>query len=168
MSYMPLQQQRTSALSYVIGSDENLFYWTRKVGKGHKCAYEIFSNLDRKWQYTTRFQVVYFSFFIFGWHQSFMWGHRWLLVTSALGFNARVDPSLAYFVTCMQWIPQNSPLVGHLLTSWWQTWQLSFFDLCTGTDMYKHWWDSNLGSCVPQCDRCTTVWAMLARLSSCF
>ena len=28
------------------------------------------------------------------------------MVTSALGFKARVDPPLACFVVCVQWIPQ--------------------------------------------------------------
>ena len=34
----------------------------------------------------------------------------WTLVTFFLSFKATVDPSLACFVTCMQWIP-DSPLV---------------------------------------------------------
>ena len=41
---------------------------------------------------------------------SFLWGHWYpcfgLLVTSPLGFKARVDPSHACFVTCVQWIPE--------------------------------------------------------------
>ena len=46
----------------------------------------------------------------FGGHNSFLWGHWYpcygLLVMSALGFKARVDPSLVCFVSCVQWIPQ--------------------------------------------------------------
>ena len=30
-----------------------------------------------------------------------------LSVTSALGFKARVDPSLRCFLACMQWIPKT-------------------------------------------------------------
>ena len=40
----------------------------------------------------------------------FLWGHWYpcfgLLVTSALGFQAIVDPSLACFLACMQWMTQ--------------------------------------------------------------
>ena len=40
----------------------------------------------------------------------FLWGHSspscGLLVTSALGFKARVNPSLLCFVTCTEWNPQ--------------------------------------------------------------
>ena len=40
----------------------------------------------------------------------FLSGHCYpcfgLLVTSALGFKARVDPLFACFLTCMQWMPQ--------------------------------------------------------------
>ena len=32
-------------------------------------------------------------------------------VLSALGFKARVDPSLACFLTCVQWDSSDSPLV---------------------------------------------------------
>ena len=46
----------------------------------------------------------------FGGHQSFLCGHWYpcfgLLVTSALGFKAKVDPWLTYFLTYIQWIPQ--------------------------------------------------------------
>ena len=39
-----------------------------------------------------------------------LWDHWYpcfgLLVMSALGFKARVDPSLACFIACVQWIPQ--------------------------------------------------------------
>ena len=70
--------------------------------------------------------VLFFSFFfkVFGRHMSFFWGHWYpcfgFLVTSPLGFKARVGSALyAIFaeanVTC---IPQDSPLVLHLLTSW--------------------------------------------------
>ena len=66
-----------------------------------------------------------------GGHKSFLSGHWYpgfgLLVTSRLGFKARVD-SLA----CMVWrlhatVSSESPLVRHLLTSWQQAWQLSCF-----------------------------------------
>ena len=39
-----------------------------------------------------------------------LWSHLYpcfgLLVMSALGFKARVDPSLVCFLACMQWTPQ--------------------------------------------------------------
>ena len=39
---------------------------------------------------------------------SFSWGPCFgLLVIFALDFKSRVDPSLAYFVTCIQWLPQH-------------------------------------------------------------
>ena len=51
-----------------------------------------------------------FFFFFFEGHESFLWGHSYpcfgLLVTSSLGYKARVDPSLASFLTCAQQIPQ--------------------------------------------------------------
>ena len=51
-----------------------------------------------------------FFFKIFGRHKSFLWGQWYpcfgLLVMTALGFKARVDPWLACFVACMQWISQ--------------------------------------------------------------
>ena len=47
---------------------------------------------------------------LLGGHKFFLWGHWYpcfrLLVTSTLGFKARVDPSLARVLACMQWIPQ--------------------------------------------------------------
>ena len=47
---------------------------------------------------------------IFGGHESFLWGHWYpcfgLLVTSPLGFKARVDPLLVCFLACVQWIPE--------------------------------------------------------------
>ena len=58
----------------------------------------------------------------FGGHQPFLWGHWYaLLVTSSLGFKARVV--IGYLVS-MLWYPRirdssDSPLVRHLLTSWW-------------------------------------------------
>ena len=53
------------------------------------------------------------------------WGHWYpcfgFLVTSALGFKARVGSALfAIFAEAnVMYIPQDSPLVLHLLTSWW-------------------------------------------------
>ena len=98
-------------------------------------------------------------FLIFGEHQSLLWGHGYpCLVTSTLGFKARVDSLLVYFLTCIQWISHI-----HL---WCNTcWSLhdqygNLFDPHTCT--YKtHWWESNLGFYV-----CSlTAGAMPARLS---
>ena len=54
--------------------------------------------------------VLQYCFIIFEGQQSFLWGHWYpyfgLLVTSTLGFKARVVLSLAWLIACMQWIPQ--------------------------------------------------------------
>ena len=62
-------------------------------------------------------------------------GHPWhfahnpsgILVTSALGFKAHLRASLS--------ASSDSPLVWHLLISWWPAWKLSIFDphTCTRT-----------------------------------
>ena len=52
-----------------------------------------------------------------------------LFLMFALGFKARMDPSLAGLGVCMQLIP----LVQHLLTPWWPAWQPSLFDSHTCT-----------------------------------
>ena len=55
---------------------------------------------------------IYLSIFLkkIGGHRSLLWSYWYpcfgLQVTSSLGFKARVDSLLAFFVTCMQWIPQ--------------------------------------------------------------
>ena len=50
------------------------------------------------------------NFFLFKILESFLWGHWYpwfgLLMTSPLGFKARVDPSLACFTACVPWIPE--------------------------------------------------------------
>ena len=69
---------------------------------------------------------LFFSFFkVFGGHMSFFWGHWYpcfgFLVMSPLGFKARVSSALfAIFAEAnVMYIPQDSPLVLHLPTSWW-------------------------------------------------
>ena len=65
----------------------------------------------------------------------FLWGYCFgLLVTSALGFKARVD-----FLACMlrSLCVTDSTLVRHLLTSWWPAWQPSLFIHVLA---FKHWW----------------------------
>ena len=39
-------------------------------------------------------------------------------------------------------VPWDSPLLRHLLTSWWPAWQLS----CLFHIPARHWWDSKLGA----------------------
>ena len=72
----------------------------------------------------------FFFFFFFFFFKSFWWTHvlfggHWypcfgFLVTSPLGFKARVGSALfAIFVEAnVMYIPQDSPLVLHLLASW--------------------------------------------------
>ena len=68
-------------------------------------------------------QVVRWFTSIWGTNQFFFWSHWYqcfgFLVTSALGFKTRLDLSFAYFLSCVQWIPQirlwcdpRWPLVG--------------------------------------------------------
>ena len=70
------------------------------------------------------FTVLNFFFKVFGGHMSFFGGHWYscfgFLVTSPLGFKARVGSALfTIFVEAnVMYIPQDSPLVLHLPTSW--------------------------------------------------
>ena len=58
-------------------------------------------------------------FLIFGGRHSFLWGHWYLcyilLMMCTLGFKARVDTSLLYFVVCVQWIAQ----IHHWFNTCW-------------------------------------------------
>ena len=83
---------------------------------------------------------------------SFFWGHWYpcfgFLVMSPLGFKARVGSALfAFFAEAnVMYIPQDSPLVLHLLTSWWparsrslphmhvQRWDLAQIRTCNRTN----------------------------------
>ena len=89
----------------------------------------------------------------FGGHESFLWGHWYpyfgLLVTSPLGFKARVHSALFELsrgVCVMLHIPWDSPLVWHLPTSW-------------------HWWDSKLGAIMLPLTVCDQAGQTLYRLS---
>ena len=69
-------------------------------------------------------------FKIFGGHRSFLWGHWypcfWLLVTSPLGFKARVGSLIHTWQRCnVIYVPWDSPLAQPLPTSWGSAWQLS-------------------------------------------
>ena len=104
----------------------------------------------------------------FGGHESFLWGHWYpcfgLLVTSALGFKARVGSALFKLsggVRVTLHIPWDSPLVRHLPTSWWPAWQPSrLFHIPA-----RHWWDLKAGAIMLP----LTVWdqadALLTELS---
>ena len=107
-------------------------------------SYTRFRFKSRLWLHC---QFCLFFCLIFGGHQSFWWGHWYpcfvLLVSSGLGFKARVCPLLACFVTCMQQYPQI-----HLwcdtcqsLGSQHGSWAILIHILVS-----KHWWSSNLGS----------------------
>ena len=93
------------------------------------------------------------------WVVSFLWSQWYLrfghLVTSALGFTARVEPLFVCFLACVQCIPQihlwchtNWPLNGqHAVEPFWSTylWGLGSFQwirwVCFDADLiYSSWW----------------------------
>ena len=58
-------------------------------------------NVDKKCVTMKLWSRLFFFNFWDHWYHYFG-----LLVSPVLGFKARVDPSLVYFLTCVQWIPQ--------------------------------------------------------------
>ena len=62
-------------------------------------------------------------FLLFGGHKSFLWGHWYpcfgLLVMCSLGFKARGMCDIHFLI--------YTPLVWHLLTSWWPAWPYFLF-----------------------------------------
>ena len=60
---------------------------------------------------------------VFGGHMSFFGGHWYpcfgFLVTSPLGFKAEVGCLIRIAEANLMYVPQDPPLVLHLLTSWW-------------------------------------------------
>ena len=90
---------------------------------------------------------AHFFFFLLS-----FWGHWYpyfgFLVTSPLGFKARVGSALftIFAEANVMYIPQDSPLVLHLLTSWWlarsrslphmhvQRWDLAQIRMCSRTN----------------------------------
>ena len=108
-----------------------------------------------QWQ-TNCFFFVFFKK-IFGAHESFLWGHWYpcfgLLVTSPLGFKARVGSALFELsggVHVTLHVPWDSPLVWHLPTSWQPAWQPSHLFHIPAS----HWWDSSPVAIMPP----LTVW----------
>ena len=74
---------------------------------------------------------VLFLMKIFGGYKSFLWSH-WcpcfgLLVPSALGFKAIVNSLICILCCLCTTDSSDSPMVRHLLTSWWSVWQRSHF-----------------------------------------
>ena len=125
----------------------------------------MFRNSYHVWEFSSFFKKI------FGGHKSLLWGHWYpyfgLLVTSPLGFKARVGSALFELsggIRVTLHIPWDSPLVRHLPTSWRPAWQLS----CLFHIPARHWWDSKLGAIMSplmvwdQAD--TTDWAIPARL----
>ena len=93
----------------------------------------------------------------FGGHESFFWGHWYpcfgLLVTSPLGFKARVGSALFELsggVCVTLHVPWDSPLVQHLPTCWRPAWQPSHLFHIPA----KHWCNSKPGAIMPP----LTVW----------
>ena len=55
------------------------------------------------------FDLVHFQNFFLKFLEDispFLWGRWWLLMTSALGFKATVEPLFLSFLICVQWTPQ--------------------------------------------------------------
>ena len=111
----------------------------------------------RDWKYYLPTNPLSFFFLIFGGHESFLWDHWYpyfgLLVTSPLGFKARVGSALFKLsggVRVMLHIALDLPLVQHLPTSWQPAWQLSHLFHIPA----RHWWDSKPGAIMPP----LTVW----------
>ena len=85
-------------------------------------------------------------------HESFLLGHWYpyfgLLVTSPLGFKARVGSALFELsrgIRLTLHVPWDSPLVWHLSTSWQPAWQPSrLFHIPA-----RHWWDLKPGAIMP-------------------
>ena len=103
--------------------------------------------------FEARNKVFFFFFFKVFWRTHVLfWGHWYpcfgFLVMSPLGFKARVGSALfANFAEAnVMYIPQDSPLVLHLPTSWWparsrslphmhvQRWDLARFRTCDRTN----------------------------------
>ena len=82
--------------------------------------------------------------------QSILRGHWYpcsgLLVISALGFKARVCPSLACFVTCMLCHLHAMDSLADLLAA--SIASQPFFDQCISC-VHMYWWDSNPGTSMP-------------------
>ena len=101
--------------------------------------------------------LVFFKKIFFRGHESFLWGHWYpyfgLLVTSPLGFKARVGSALFELsrgICVTLCIPWDSPLVWHLRTSWQPAWQLSHLFHISA----RHWWDLKPAAIMPR----LTVW----------
>ena len=67
-------------------------------------------------------RLFFFFFKVFGGHMSFFGGHWYpcfgFLVTSLLGFKARVGCLIRIAEANVMYVPQDPPLVLHLPTSW--------------------------------------------------
>ena len=75
-----------------------------------------------------------------------------LLVISILGFKAEVD-SLIFMLHCPHVTKSSdSPLVGHLLASWWPAWQLNYYDPCTCEQPLVGLKSSNCCAAASQCE----------------
>ena len=85
----------------------------------------------------------------FGGHKSFLLCHRYdcfrLLVMSAMGFKARVNSLSCVLHHLHATDFSHSPLVSHLLTSWWPTWPLKCFIHVLA---YRHQWGWSPGSSI--------------------
>ena len=104
-------------------------YWSTNL----RGAFHTFNEESKQLYYVILYLKMnhYLFFLIYGAHKSFSWGHRCpcfrLLVISALGFNAKVDPFLHAFLPVGS---SDSPMMWHLLTLKRSAWQLSLFRPC--------------------------------------
>ena len=78
----------------------------------------------KDWRASGYLRLFFFFFFekAFGGHMSFFWGHWYpclgFLVTSPLGFKARVGCLIRIAEANVMYVPRDPPLVLHMPTSW--------------------------------------------------
>ena len=127
-------------LCHAVGSEKNQFFGNVVLHALFAQCFEADVNTHFLKSFLTYTCAKLLSFLktIFEGHQSFLWGHWYpyfgLLVMSALGFKAWVNPRL-HAMDSPDW-----PLVQHLLTSWWPAQQpshwCSFWNLTSYLQFY--------------------------------
>ena len=125
---MSLINHRWTRANILMFMNSCWFFWPFTTGKVQNSLNMIFLNVTH---HSYGSDDSSFGFFpIFGGHKSFLWGHSYpcfgLLVTSPAWFQRQSGQPYSHLAEVyMLHIPWDSPLVWHLLTSWWSVWQLS-------------------------------------------